>query len=357
MEIKSLTGLRGVASLYVVVFHFYQYYYFNSLSHSGFYFNNYISSFFIHGYLAVDVFFMLSAFVITLSSERLFENGFSILNYKQFMRKRWIRLYPSYAIIALYGYIAVNHFHRTANFILSLTLLNPIFGLSFILGHLWSLGVEWITYLIFPVFYKISNYSKSRYWPSIIVGLGIFTLYFTAIIFHKVPFPNFMLELYQGHSSLFRCFGDYFLGMAAYLFYKKNKSSRVYSDFFSLLLVILIFVALFFSKLDIVVVILSMLLMINICKDQSIVARVLSSKIIYFLGVISYPLYLINSLVVEKLQKIKLLLREYLLIDDNYFLLIIFILICILTAFLFTYLVEKPAIASLNRRLNKRTVA
>lgn len=51
---EILDGLRGVAALMVIVFHFFE-------THAG---GSHITQIINHGYLAVDFFFMLSGFVI-----------------------------------------------------------------------------------------------------------------------------------------------------------------------------------------------------------------------------------------------------------------------------------------------------
>ena len=48
-EIKALTGLRGVAAIYVMIFHYY----------SGLPLSNPGTTLISHGYLAVDLFFVL----------------------------------------------------------------------------------------------------------------------------------------------------------------------------------------------------------------------------------------------------------------------------------------------------------
>jgi len=83
-EIRSLTGIRGIAALYVTIHHFYDYYY-NSSDKKGVFFTQYWFAFCKNGYLAVDVFFLLSAFLITLSSGKLFEGKLTLSNYKNFM--------------------------------------------------------------------------------------------------------------------------------------------------------------------------------------------------------------------------------------------------------------------------------
>jgi peptidoglycan/LPS O-acetylase OafA/YrhL len=344
-EIKALTGMRGIASVYVVLFHFYQYCFFNIKLHEGFLFGEYSSAFFIHGYLAVDVFFVLSAFVITLTSAKLFDGDLSISNYKVFMRKRFIRIYPSYLITALYGYVVVTQFNRTPNFILSLTLLNLFFGLPHILGHLWSLGAEWITYLLYPLFFKISTITRKGFWKYILVLSGILLLYAVGIIWNKNLNPDYLLEVYQGYPALFRCFGDYFIGLGAYFLYKEHSHKFLFSNTTSIVLTTLIIVALCFPKLDLLIITLSTLLILNVSKDSSIIAIILSSRMLYFLGTVSYPLYLINSLIILK--------PELLVQGTSQIRIVIigagFIATCILLATAFTYLVEKPLISLLTK--------
>jgi|GEM_PF-3950304 len=62
-EIKSLTGLRGIAAVYVMPFHF---------KFSNFT-SEFIKQFFDHGYLAVDIFFVLGGFIMVLTYKSLFQ--------------------------------------------------------------------------------------------------------------------------------------------------------------------------------------------------------------------------------------------------------------------------------------------
>jgi hypothetical protein len=62
-EIKSLTGLRGVAACAVVLYHY-------QGSDAG------LGRFVLHGYTAVDLFFALSGFVMALTYAGAFADGF-----------------------------------------------------------------------------------------------------------------------------------------------------------------------------------------------------------------------------------------------------------------------------------------
>ncbi len=81
----TLDGMRGVAALVVVWFHM-----------SGFHWATSAPL----GYLAVDMFFMLSGFVIAHANDRRFEAGFGI---REFLLRRVIRLYPMYVLGLLLG--------------------------------------------------------------------------------------------------------------------------------------------------------------------------------------------------------------------------------------------------------------
>ncbi|AMR32870.1 hypothetical protein A0256_16315 [Mucilaginibacter sp. PAMC 26640] len=355
-EIRSLTGVRGLAALFVAVFHFYKFAILTPEANGSiFYTNSYLSSFLGHGYLSVDLFFILSAFVMTLSSRRLFENGFTKSNYALFMKKRWIRIYPSYFIVLLYGYLVQHHGGRTPNFIVSLTLLNILFGVSFMIPHLWSLTAEWITYLLYPLLLKLCRNARNVNWNYILIFIGILFLYIVALYRWKYIDPPFMLEIYQGYPCLLKCFADYLLGIAAFGLYDQDKLNFLSSPKYSVGVVVLILVSLLFAKLDLLTILLFVFLIIAIVR-RNVVSIFLGSKIIYFFGEISYPLYLINFMVYLKLRDMNVLLGPY--ISDNYRLYIlfaIFMFLSIFIAYLFHILIEKPLLNFFNKRLKSNS--
>jgi peptidoglycan/LPS O-acetylase OafA/YrhL len=81
----ALDGLRGVAALMVVAFH------------SGRFFGVWVPRF---GYLAVDLFFLLSGFVLALNYERRFRSGMTAAD---FLVARIVRLYPLYFLGLMLG--------------------------------------------------------------------------------------------------------------------------------------------------------------------------------------------------------------------------------------------------------------
>ena len=83
----TLDGLRGVAAVFVAMRHIA---FFKALNIHG-------------GYMAVDLFFVLSGFVIAHAYERRFERG---LTAGRFLASRYLRLWPVYALGAVLGLIA-----------------------------------------------------------------------------------------------------------------------------------------------------------------------------------------------------------------------------------------------------------
>ncbi len=347
-EIRSLTGIRGVASLYVCLYHFYQWFA-NNNKDSLFVKNEYFFVFASHGYIAVDLFFMLSAFVLTLSSAQFFDYKLKFSNYKVFMQRRFIRIYPSYFFIVVITYIFIYQYNHTILFLCSLTLLNILIGAPYMLANHWSLGVEWITYIVFPAFYKLSVLIKHNWWTYMLIFYGMLTLFIVGIASPDYKSFNYLLNISSGYYGILRCFGCYLLGMAAFKVFKNLKTAIFYKNIFSIIITISIIISLFFAKADLVTELLFMLLLISIARDNNLVAKILSSKIIYFLGVISYPLYLIHFVICLNIWKIYSFFKtEKIGIHSNLSLFFLYITLCILLSTVFTYCIELPVIKYLN---------
>ena len=92
-DIRALTGVRGVAAAVIVLYHFGDV----QLSTGG------TASYFRipFGYLPVDLFFMLSGFVMALTYRDAFDSG-GMKTFATFMLKRVARLYPAYLVIGLF---------------------------------------------------------------------------------------------------------------------------------------------------------------------------------------------------------------------------------------------------------------
>jgi peptidoglycan/LPS O-acetylase OafA/YrhL len=87
---EILDGLRGVAALAVVIFHFMEMVY------------PFDKNFIGHGFLAVDFFFCLSGFVIAYA----YDDRITTMGIKEFFKSRLIRLHPLVVLGAVLGLLA-----------------------------------------------------------------------------------------------------------------------------------------------------------------------------------------------------------------------------------------------------------
>jgi Acyltransferase family len=85
-HLASLTPLRGVAALWVVLFHYCWHF---PAVHA----DRYTGAVY-KGYLAVDLFFMLSGFVISHVYHGAFARRITVRRYRDFLKARVARIYP-----------------------------------------------------------------------------------------------------------------------------------------------------------------------------------------------------------------------------------------------------------------------
>lgn len=174
---EVLDGLRGLAALVVVIYHFME------IAETD-YEKNFIS----HGYLAVDFFFCLSGFVVAYA----YDTRIARMGVRTFLKHRFIRLHPFIVIGTVLGlltflidpfshlYIKYGFGGTFMLFITSLLLIPyPVmddryfnnFGLN---APVWSLFWEYIANIAYALgFYKIGKKSLA----ALVVAGAIFLLY------------------------------------------------------------------------------------------------------------------------------------------------------------------------------------
>jgi peptidoglycan/LPS O-acetylase OafA/YrhL len=191
-SISALTGLRGYAALWVV------------LSHLSF--TDSLSSAVAdrlqwklangvlrHEYLAVDLFFMLSGFVLTHAHGREIRESVDRRSYGRFLLLRLARVYPLH-FVALVGMLVIrivdpgiSPWSSPGSFVLHIFMIaswgfmkGPTWN-----GPAWSLSSEWMAYLVLPLILLCTGALVRLRTQLIVVGLilGAFTLIFFSYVF------------------------------------------------------------------------------------------------------------------------------------------------------------------------------
>jgi peptidoglycan/LPS O-acetylase OafA/YrhL len=297
-EIRSLTGLRGVAAVYVVFHH-----YFLGLS-----FTNPFSTFMAHGYLAVDLFFVLSGFVMTLNYSRMFAGGWSRASMLTFLSRRIARVYPLYLVattcallLIMAGWLENPTSSLKTNFAMNLAMVQAWgFGPS-LDGPGWSISAEWAAYLLFPLLLSVAFFRKPLWgWLSAATSFAVLILLclLPATAVHNLR-PLATLDLHASYRGIavFRCLAEFTLGiLAARLLGSRTADWLGSNRWFDLALCLSILGLMAVPRADLAVVFLFPALILCLSSEDRLPSTILGSKPIHYLGVLSYSLYLVHDL-------------------------------------------------------------
>lgn len=314
-RLLELDALRGLAALAVVFFH-YTTRYDQLFGHEKL---NYID--FSYGHYGVNLFFMISGFVIFMTLKR-------IGNVKEFISKRALRLYPAYIIAVVITYICVKLYGlegrevSLSQAIVNLTMFQGHVGIPHVDGAYWSLTVE-LTFYIIIGFLIYFGLTKSIQNISI-----IWLLISSCIMISGIVMNSFLFEIIT-YLSISRYSHLFVAGIMFYLI-RINPSVKSYIILLGCLLYDYIFMS-FESNIFITISFIIFYLIIN-NKLQF-----LSIRPLVFLGTISYSFYLVHQnigyIIINLLERNGFTHELYLLVP---------ILFSILLATLLTFYIEKP---------------
>ncbi|MFL0162071.1 acyltransferase family protein [Aquirufa salirivi] len=296
-KLLPLESLRGIAALVVALLHF-------QIAKSFFNENFLVKN----GDLMVDLFFVLSGFVIAYNYSGKIGNISELLS---FQKKRFWRLYPLH-VVTLFAFIAIEISRYYVGIINPASVLKPAFENSgfwafisnlFLLqsftghsgsfnGPSWSISVEFYVYVVFGLF-SLLNLKLAR--RTFIVFLIIIASCGMLLTIR----PESPLDV--PHSALFaRCMYSFFLGVFFYLI--QGLIPFRGSTFVSLLFLLgsgyLIFE---FAKTPyewLIPIFLGMTIcFISTLNPQNWLYKLLSFKPTVWLGKVSYSIYLIHGIV------------------------------------------------------------
>lgn len=292
-EIRSLTGLRGIAALYVVCFHFLEGPSSNQLL--------------AHGYLAVDLFFVLSGFVMALNYQSMFSEKWSISSYLTFLGRRIARIYPLFLVctataflLIVCGVLAECHTPRTI--VLNVLMMqNWGFGCGSLDIPGWSISTEWAAYLLFPLLLIPTLHRKSTL-PCSALLFSVLTIAGLCWLPQSMRLgqnPARLLDYTNPYYGLavVRCVSEFTLGLLCYRAAESGqcRSNRAH-NWVAPVTSLAILTLLATPKSDFFVVLLFPILILGLALGDDPVNRILSSGPLEFLGVLSYSVYLTHGL-------------------------------------------------------------
>ena len=295
-DIRSLTGVRGVAAVIIVVYHFGK---FRLDPGSP------VTVWSVpHGYLPVDLFFMLSGFVIGHVYAHAFSSAAPGI-YKTFLIKRFARLYPAYIVISAFYALKIALGLTGEETFARFTWFDAIGNLVMLVGwglHIYPLvGVSWASsaelgsYFTAPVLMKYTLQKGVASWTAC-VALSLFAIYSISISGQGSSGP---LDVVSRDSllPLLRAIAGFTLGLATF-------RCAAYLDGLSAIAQDVLVVAILASMLAVAVLTVDDLPIyllftpfIAILSRDGRVARLLfGNGLAYHLGLISYSIYLIHPL-------------------------------------------------------------
>ncbi|MDK9358407.1 acyltransferase family protein [Lelliottia wanjuensis] len=296
-EIKSLTGIRGIAAVYVVLYH--------TASHFS------DLNFIQNGYISVDLFFILSGFIMTYTYHLRFSSNINVKDVYIFLNHRVSRVWPTYIFWTIFTVFFFKMFDLNLKSIISNVLMIQNWGVApSIVGTGWSVSVELAVYFIFP--FLIYFFTKKEKSKNISTFICVFIIVYIAYTKHPVVTGSQMkfngpldIVAFDGAGDLMRGFAGFTLGVISWgIFSEFKRISDFAADIISLFLVLILSISLTSKGLDVISVAVFFILIPLIgAKEESFISKLLASKIVYFLGVISYSLYLCHALFVYSIRK------------------------------------------------------
>lgn len=333
---KNLDGVRGIAALMVMIFHF-----FLGVSSNSFTINL-IKKIATFGQTGVTLFFVLSGFLITrILIKTKSEKGY----FKNFYLRRSVRIFPLYYFFLFFAFIVSPFLFNSINVGSVYTSYTPLidqfyyytylqnFARTFSWGwqgpgHFWSLAVEEHFYLFWPfMVYFFSNNNLKK----VIIFIIVFALLLRAIMLNNG---------YEVFYFTFTRFDSLAIGSLLALLELKKVFKVENSNKFLVLLIAFslptfILLTVFsgtanyyvqiFKYLFISMTYFSFICYVLSIKTNNFINKILNSSILQYSGKISYGLYVYHPFVY--------FLVEYFFETD-------YILINMLSRFILTYIIS-----------------
>lgn len=302
-ESPALTGLRGVAAVLVVMHH--------ASLHLGAVDLPWAGGLLRKGYLGVDLFFVLSGFVMSMVYGAWFTRGASGAGapgrrrnlaglLAVFLVRRAGRVWPLHAAVLavlLVGLGLSGQALPSVRFTLANFLLVQGWGASGeINAPAWSVSTEVLAYLAFPL---LAGVVLRWRWGAVLAVAAAAALLAGCLALAPPvgPARRGMLDIHMNYSVLpaMRCFAGFLLGMVAWRAGQVPAVARLAGRPWTGAGAFLLVLELIFAKADdLLVLALMPLVVIGLHRGRGWPWRLLALRPVHGLGVLSYAIYLIH---------------------------------------------------------------
>ncbi len=365
--ITSLTPLRGIAALLVAVYHF----------------NGWIiafvqptnSLFVAKCYMMVDLFFIMSGFIIMHVYKETFTSAITLKAFKNFIIARFARIYPLHFftlfVLIVFFYIrrggSGSLINNPAAIPTNLLLLQS-FGIhKFPTWNVpsWSISAEWWAYVAFPVMCLFLF--KKRILAIIVMILFIVMTYISIMYFlpRHDPFnpaaivPPTLDATYN--YGFLRGLAGFMIGMLIYLSYLNIFIKKLFgSDIFCVICISLVVVIMHFGLSDLIFIPMFAMLVLSLACNNSTVSKVFNNRILQFLGNISYSIYLTHAIIclviILALNLLQIRSQRPIIFPflTGASLCLVYLLLVIAVSAVTYYIIEKPCRNWINQKWVKR---
>lgn len=278
----------------------------------------------VFGFFGVEVFFVLSGFLIGKILFQMFEASLTLDSVILFLKRRWFRTLPNYYLILLINFFVayyigyeVNHSWRYFFFLQNFASpLLPFFPES------WSLSIEEYAYLILPLALLIGYQFANKTKQFITVVLSLIAI--VQILKFSYNASNPVTTLMEWNIGLkavviYRLDAIFFGVLASVAYIKRNefwRKTKILAAGIGFLLVVLLFVGvgyfqilidkfpMFWNVFYLPLNSLAVLLFLPLLSEWKTAPTVIS-KPITIISVLSYSLYLVHYSIVLQLLRFK----------------------------------------------------
>jgi peptidoglycan/LPS O-acetylase OafA/YrhL len=290
LELPGLTPLRGIAALAVVLYH--------GSCVAFAYAGGAPASIWARGYLAVDLFFFLSGFVLTHVHGRRLAADRTWPAVGRFLWARFCRIYPAALFttaIFVFQYATGRltfplNLSFKAQLIAALMLMQvPWLDDIAINGPSWSISAEWYAYLLFPfiapLICRLKRHSAAVLGVTLLIGIAVD---------HMVVSPE---QQIRGWQALIRALPEFAAGVFAYRFYTERYFHGIWEKDATFIVIAAIIIAACLAGVSdgLTVILLLALLLAAVCNSGRMTG-VLNARPLRWLGEVSYSVYIFQML-------------------------------------------------------------